>query len=86
MFTAYTTVKPLSGARRQVDMGLMVMALLFATLGYFRAVDALGRTAGLIERPGSECVRRRHQIGEGNLRFDQRVRCVEVGLRQPIVT
>jgi uncharacterized membrane protein len=49
VFTAYTTVKPLPGARRQVDIALMVMAFVFGTLGYVRAVDALGRPGSQIE-------------------------------------
>jgi hypothetical protein len=49
VFTAYTTVKPLPGAGRQVDIGLTVMAFVFATLGYFRAVDALGRPGSQVE-------------------------------------
>ena len=49
VFTAYTTVKPLPGARRQVDIALMVMAFVFASLGYVRAVDALGRPGSQVE-------------------------------------
>jgi uncharacterized membrane protein len=49
VFTAYTTVKPLPGAHRQVDIALMVMAFVFGTLGYVRAFDALGRPGSQIE-------------------------------------
>ena len=49
VFTAYTTVKPLPRARRQVDVALMVMAFVFGTLGYVRAVDAFGRPGSQIE-------------------------------------
>jgi len=49
VFTAYTTVRPLPGAGRQVDLALMVMAFTFGTLGYVRAFDALGRPGSQIE-------------------------------------
>src|SRR5688572_21963979 len=41
VFTAWTAVKPLPGARRGVDIGLMVMALVFAAATYSGAFTAL---------------------------------------------
>jgi uncharacterized membrane protein len=46
VFTAYTAVKPLRAAGRQVDMALMVLAVAFAAVMYTRAFTAL-------ERPGN---------------------------------
>ena len=43
VFTAYTAVKPLPGARRHVDIGLMVLASIFAAATYSGAVSALGK-------------------------------------------
>lgn len=48
VFTAYTTVKPLPGAGRRVDMALMVMALAFAAASYFTGFTALGRPGNQI--------------------------------------
>jgi hypothetical protein len=43
VFTAFTAVKPLPGARRQVDIALMVLASIFAAATYSGAFSALGR-------------------------------------------
>ncbi len=49
VFTAYTTVKPLPGAGRQVDIALMVLAFTLAAWGYTGAFTALGRPGNQIE-------------------------------------
>lgn len=41
--TGWTTVRPLPGATRRVDMALTVLPLTFAALGYVAFVTALGR-------------------------------------------
>jgi uncharacterized membrane protein len=43
VFTAYTTVKPLPGAGRGVDIALMVLAFAFAAASYTSGFTALGR-------------------------------------------
>lgn len=47
VFTAWTTVKPLSQAGRRVDIALMLLAFAFAAGGYARAFTAL-------DRPGNQ--------------------------------
>lgn len=49
VFTAYTTVRPLREAGRQVDIALMVLAFTLAALGYVGAFTALGRPGNRIE-------------------------------------
>jgi len=43
VFTAWTTIRPLPGAGRRVDIGLMVFVFAMAALGYLGAFTALGR-------------------------------------------
>jgi uncharacterized membrane protein len=49
VFTAWTTVKPLPGAGRRVDIALMVLAFAFAAAGFAHAFKALGRPGNQIE-------------------------------------
>ena len=49
VFTAFTTVRPLRGAGRQVDIALMVLAFTLAAWGYLGAFTALGRPGKQIE-------------------------------------
>jgi hypothetical protein len=49
VFTAYTTVRPLPGAGRHVDIALMVLAFTLAALGYLGAFTALGRPGNQME-------------------------------------
>ena len=49
VFTAYTTVKPLPGMDRRVDMALMVLALTIAAATYNSAFAALGRPGNQID-------------------------------------
>lgn len=49
VFTAWTTVKPLPGAGRRVDIVLMVFAFAFAVAGFAHAFNALGRPGNQIE-------------------------------------
>ena len=49
VFTAWTTVKPLPGAGRRVDIALMVLAFIFAALGYAHGFKALGNPGKGIE-------------------------------------
>jgi uncharacterized membrane protein len=49
VFTAYTTVKPLRGAGRRVDIALMVFAFAFAAAGFARAFTVLGAPGHQIE-------------------------------------
>ena len=49
VFTAWTTVRPLPGAGRQVDIALMFLAFTLAALGYVGAFTALGRPGSQIE-------------------------------------
>jgi uncharacterized membrane protein len=46
IFTAWTTVKPLRAGGRRVDIALMLLALVFAIGGYFRAFMVLGMPEG----------------------------------------
>jgi uncharacterized membrane protein len=49
VFTAYTTVKPLSRGGRRVDIGLMVLAFAIAAYGYLGVFTALGTPRKSIE-------------------------------------
>ena len=49
VFTAYTTVKPLPGPGRRVDIALMVLAIGFAATGFLSGFTALGRPGHQIE-------------------------------------
>ena len=49
VFTAYTTVRPLPGAGRQVHIALMVLAFTLAAWGFLGAFTALGRPGNQIE-------------------------------------
>lgn len=49
IFTAWTTVKPLRGAGRGANIGLMVLPLVFAAAGFARGFTALGRPGHQIE-------------------------------------
>jgi hypothetical protein len=49
VFTAFTTVRPLQGAGRQVDIALMVLAFTLAAWGYVGAFTALDRPGNQIE-------------------------------------
>ena len=49
VFTAYVTVKPLPGARRRVDIGLMLLALAIAAVTYTGAFTALGRPGNQLD-------------------------------------
>jgi uncharacterized membrane protein len=49
VFTAWTTLRPLPAAGRQVDIALMLLAFTFAVLGYVQAFTALGRPGNQIE-------------------------------------
>lgn len=48
VFTSWTTVSPLRGAGRRVDLALMALAFVFAAGGFLRGVEALGRPGGHI--------------------------------------
>ncbi len=48
VFTSWTTVSPLRGAGRRVDLALMALAFVFAAGGFLRGFDALGRPGGHI--------------------------------------
>lgn len=48
VFTAYTTVKPLPGAGRRVDIALMALAFTFAAASYTSGFTALGRPGNQI--------------------------------------
>lgn len=49
VFTAYITVRPLPGARRRVDIALMVVALAIAAVTYAGAFTALGRPGNQLD-------------------------------------
>lgn len=49
VFTAYTTVRPLRGAGRQVDVALMALAFTLAAVGYAGAFTALDAPGNQIE-------------------------------------
>lgn len=49
VFTAWTTVRPLRSARRQLDIALMVLAFSLAAMGFAGAFTALGRPGHQIE-------------------------------------
>lgn len=49
VFTAWTTVRPLRGAGRGADIGLMLLALIFALGGFARGFAALKRPGGQID-------------------------------------
>jgi uncharacterized membrane protein len=49
VLTAYTTVKPLPGAGRQMDVALMVLSFTLAAAGYTIAFTALGRPGHQID-------------------------------------
>ena len=49
VITAFTTVRPLPGASRRVDIVLMLLALGFAAGGYTNAFTALGRPGNQID-------------------------------------
>jgi hypothetical protein len=49
VFTAWTAVRPLAGAARLVDGGLMVFAFSMAAAGYAHAVSALDRPGNQID-------------------------------------
>ncbi len=49
VFTAYTAVRPVPGAGRHMDIGLMLLAFLVAAVGYGGGVMALGRPGNQID-------------------------------------
>jgi uncharacterized membrane protein len=49
VFTAYTTVRPLPGQGRRVDIALLVLAIGFAAAGFLSGYTALGRPGHQIE-------------------------------------